>query len=180
MGHIIFRDGFLKVPKNMQNLQKLLSLYHPLKDRIYEEYSAVEEAKDDLEELDLQIDALNAARSIDIDHAEAILRVEKGSEVNNLSSKEIKRDLLLFAKKNPSLFIELANDENVVLRNFGIRATEANIIRLSDDQRYFMLASNGKKLMTIPFDENPYSAFAAFLKTDEGVQIYKSIEKKFK
>ena len=75
MGHIIFRDGFLKVPKNMQNLQKLLSLYHPLKDRIYEEYSAVEEAKDDLEELDLQIDALNAARSIDIDHAEAILQI---------------------------------------------------------------------------------------------------------
>ena len=43
-----------------------------------------------------------------------------------------------------------------------------------------MWASNGKKLMAIPFDENPYSAFAAFLKTDEGVQIYKSIEKKFK
>ena len=86
----------------------------------------------------------------------------------------------MFAKNNPSLFIELANDENVVLRNFGIRATEANVIRLSDDQRYFMWASNGKKLMTIPFDENPYSAFAAFLKTDEGVQIYKSIEKKFK
>ena len=117
---------------------------------------------------------------MDIEHAEAVLRVECGSEVNSLSSKEIKRDLLLFAKKNPALFIELANDENVVLRNFGIRATEANIIRLSDDQRYFTWASNGKKLMTIPFDENPYSAFAAFLKTDEGVQIYKSIEKKFK
>ena len=86
----------------------------------------------------------------------------------------------MFAKNNPSLFIELANDENVVLRNFGIRATEANVIKLSDDQRYFMWASNGKKLMTIPFDENPYSAFAAFLKTDEGVQIYKSIEKKLK
>mgnify|MGYP000854448416 CR=1 FL=1 len=49
MGHITFRDGFLKVPKNEQNLQKLLSIYHPLKNRIYEEYSAVEEAKDDLE-----------------------------------------------------------------------------------------------------------------------------------
>ena len=178
MGHIIFRDGFLKVPKNMQNLQKLLSLYHPLKDRIYEEYSAVEEAKDDLEELDLQIDALNAARSIDIDHAEAILRVEKGSEVNNMSSKEIKRDLLLFAKNNPDLFISLANDENVELRNFAIKAREAAIINLSADQRTFTWGSNGRKLMNVPFDENPYSAFASFLKTDEGVEIYKSIDKK--
>jgi hypothetical protein len=24
--------------------------------------------------------------------------------------------------------------------------------------------------MNVPFDENPYSAFAAFLKTDEGVE----------
>ena len=35
-----------------------------------------------------------------------------------------------------------------------------------------------KKVMNVPFDENPYSAFAAFLKTDEGVEIYKSIDKK--
>ena len=178
LGHIIFRDGFLKVPKNMQNLQKLLSIYHPLKDRIYEEYSAVEEAKDDLEELDLQIDALNAARSIDIDHAEAILRVEKGSEVNNMSSKEIKRDLLLFAKNNASMFISLANDDNVQLRNFAIKAREAGIINLSSDQRTFTWGTNNRKLMNVPFDENPYSAFAAFLKTDEGVEIYKSIDKK--
>ena len=170
--------GVLKVPMKMQNLQKLLSLYHPLKNRIYEEYNAVEEAKDELEDLDLQIDALNAARSIDIDHAEAILRVEKGSEVNKMSSKEIKRDLLLFAKENARMFISLANDENVQLRNFAIKAREAGIINLSTDQRTFTWGSNDRKLMNVPFDENPYSAFAAFLKTDEGVEIYKSIDKK--
>ena len=178
MGHITFRDGFLKVPKNEQNLQKLLSIYHPLRNRIYEEYSAVEEAKDDLEDLNLEIDAMNAAREIDIDHTEAILRVEKGSEVNNMSSKEIKRDLLLFAKNNASMFISLANDENVVLRNFAIKAREAGIINLSQDQRTFHWGTNNRKLMNVPFDENPYSAFAAFLKTDEGVEIYKSIDKK--
>ena len=117
---------------------------------------------------------------MDIDHAEAILRVELGSKVSKMSSKELKRDLLLFAKMNPSLFLELANDENVQLRNFAIQATENKVILLSDDQRYFKWASNGRKLMEVPFDENPYSAFAAFLKTDEGVEIYKSIEKKIK
>jgi len=29
MGHILFKDGDLRVPKEKQNLQKLLSLYHP-------------------------------------------------------------------------------------------------------------------------------------------------------
>lgn len=178
LGHIRFMDGDLKVPKEKQNLQKLLSLYHPLRGKMYEEFSAVKEASDDLSILDLQIDAMNAARHMDIDQAEAILRVELGSKVDSMSSKELKRDLLLFSRNNPALFINLANDENVMLRNFAIRASEAGIINLSQDQRTFTWGSNGRKLMNVPFDENPYSAFAAFLKTDEGVEIYKSIDKK--
>ena len=178
MGHIRFLKGSLTVKKTQQNLQKLLSLYHPLKGKLYNEFSAKDEAIDDLDILDLQIDALNAARSMDIDHGEAILRVEIGSKVNEMSSKELKRDLLLFARQNPELFISLANDENVQLRNFAIRAQEVGIIKLSQDQRTFMWGSNDRKLMNVPFDENPYSAFAAFLKTDEGVEIYKSIDKK--
>ena len=85
---------------------------------------------------------------------------------------------MLFAKQKPYLFVELANDDNVQLRNIAVRAVEAGIISLSPDQRTFTWASNGRKLINVPFDENPYSAFAAFLKTDEGVEIYKSIEKK--
>ena len=178
LGHIMFKDGTLVVPKQKQNLQKLLSLYHPLRGKLYEEYSAVEEAEDELDELELQIDALNAAKSMDIDQIEAIMRVEVGSKVSQMSSKELKRDLLLFAKKNPSLFVELANDENVQLRNVAIVATENGVIKLSQDQRTFTWGSNGRKLMNVPFDENPYSAMAAWFKTDEGVEVYKSIEKK--
>ena len=178
MGHITFKDGTLHVPKAQQNLQKILSLYHPMRNSIYNEFNAVEVAEDELDILDLQIDALNAARSMDIDQAEAILRVELGSKVTTMSSKELRRDLLLFSRNNPALFINLANDDNVQLRNFAIRASEAGIIRLSPDQRTFTWVSNGRKLMNVPFDENPYSAFAAFLKTDEGVEIYKSIDKK--
>ena len=178
LGHIIFKDGALTVPKNMQNLQKLLSLYHPMKGKRYEEYNAVEEAYDDLELLDMQTDAAVFAREMNIDDAEAILRVEIGTSVNQLSSKEIKRDLRLFARNNPYLFLELAQDENVGLRNTAIKATEANIIELSQDQRTFSWASNGRKLMNVPFDENPYSAMAAYFKTDEGGEVFRSIEKK--
>jgi len=127
----------------------------------------------------MEIDALNAAKSMDIDQAEAILRVEIGSEVSKMTSREIKRDLLMFAKSNPSLFIDLANDENVQLRNFAVKAVEADIVKLSDDQRTFVWSSNGKKLITVPFDEHPYSAMAAFFKTDEGLEVFRSIEKKF-
>ena len=176
--HIIFRSGSLFVPKEKTVLQKLLSLYHPHKDKLYIEHQPAKLAADEIELLNEQVDALTAARNIDIDMAEAIMRVEIGSEVSNLSSKELKRDLLLFARNNPKLFLELADDENVILRNFGIRAVENGILRLSQDQRNFLWGSNGRKIMTIPFDEHPYTALAHWFKTDEGMEVYANIDKR--
>lgn len=180
LGHIIFENGVLNVPKEKQNLQKLLSIYHPALNKKYKEFDPVTIAEDTLDDLELEVQAMNAAFDMDIDMAEAIVRVDVGSRVNKMSSKEIKRDLLLLARKNPALFLDLANDENVPLRNLAIRASELGIIKLSQDQRTFTWGENGRKLMTVPFDENPYSAMAAFFKTDEGVEIFKSIEKKLK
>ena len=176
--HIIFRNGTLVVPKNKTVLQKLLSLYHPHRNKLFYEVNEVKEAENELDVIELEIDALNAAQSIDIDMAEAVMRVEVGSKVSDMSSKELKRDLLLYAKRNPALFLELVNDENVVLRNFGIRATEMGILKLSSDQRTFSWGSNDRKLMNVPFDEHPYSALAAWFKTDEGMEIYSNIEKR--
>ncbi len=176
--HIMFKDGTLIVPKQEQALQKLLSLYHPDRDKRYSELKPQAIAQDELVNLELEILALNAAKEMDVEQIEAILRVEMGNSVTDLSSKELKRDILLFAKKNAKLFIELAKDDNVMLRNFGIKATEAGIIELSQAQRNFTFGSNKRKLMTVPFDENPYSALAAWFKTDEGVEVYKTIEKK--
>ena len=140
----------------------------------------MEIAKSQIEDLNLEVDALLAARNMDIDTAEAIMRVEIGSKVSERSSKEIKRDLLLFAKKNPNLFLELASDDNVQLRNFGIKATELGIIKLTQDQRNFLWGSNDRPIMTVPFDEHPYTALAHWFKTDEGMEIYASIEKRLK
>jgi len=112
--------------------------------------------------------------------AEAIMRVEKGSSVSKMSSKELKRDLLVFARNNPGLFLDLLEDDNVMLRNFGIRATELGLLKLSSDQRTFSWASNNRKLMNVPFDEHPYTALAAWFKTDEGMEIYQTLEKRLK
>ena len=180
LSHIIFRNGALYVEKTKTVLQKLLSLYHPDKDKIYYEFQPVQEAANEIERLELEADAILAARNMDIDMAEAVMRVELGSKVSEMSSKELKRDLLVFARNNPDLLLELINDDNVQLRNYGIKATELGIIKLSNDQRTFSWGSNGRKLMNVPFDEHPYSALAAWFKTDEGMEIYSNIEKQLK
>jgi len=178
--HIVFRNGMLFVEKEKTTLQKLLSLYHPHRDQLFYEDKPAENAELEINTLELEADAILAARTIDIEMAEAIMRVEKGSKVANLSSSELKRDLLIFARKNPKLFLELVNDDNVQLRNFAIKAVEFGIIKLSNDQRYFTWKSNDRKIMTVPFDEHPYTALAHWFKTDEGMEIYANIEKRLK
>jgi len=180
LSHIVFRNGAIYVEKTKTVLQKFLSLYHPDNGSLFYEFEPVKEAVNQIERLELEADAILAARNMDIDMAEAVMRVELGSKVSEMSSKELKRDLLLFARNNPDLLLELINDDNVQLRNYGIKATELGIIKLSNDQRTFKWGSNDRKLMTVPFDEHPYSALAAWFKTDEGMEIYSNIEKQLK
>ena len=179
MGRIVFRDGVLRVPKENVALQKLLSLYHPaLKSNIYEEYKPAQQASNEVDWIEFELQALNLAKSLSVEEAEAILRVEMGATVTELSSSEIKRDVLIFAKKNPNLFLQLATDENTQLRSFGAKAVEMGILSLSQDQRTFTYGSSGRKIMTVPFDEHPYFALSAFFRTDEGMEVYKAIEKR--
>jgi len=175
--HVIFRSGSLFVPKEKTVLQKLLSVYHPYKDNIYYEHKPQVIAAEELDLLEMQADAIIAARTLDVDMAEAVMRVEIGSEVTKMSSKELKRDLLIYARNNPQLFLDLLQDENIQLRDYGIKATEQGILVLSSDQRTFFWGSNNRKLLNVPFDEHPYSALAAWFKTDEGMEIYSNIEK---
>tara|TARA_Y100000004_G_scaffold54124_1_gene60267 strand:- start:479 stop:1249 length:771 start_codon:yes stop_codon:yes gene_type:complete len=177
LAHAVFLDGVMYVPKEDQNLQKLLSLYHPQKDELWTEIDEVQEAKDEIDVLELELEALNLVHEIDIEHLEAIMRTELGSSVAKLSSKELKRDAYKFAKSNPNLFLELAEDEDIKLRNLANRAVEVGILQLTDDNTVFKFA-NGKKVLTVPFEQHPYAALAQYFKTDEGVDLMKSITKK--
>lgn len=176
--HVVFQDGVLMIPRTQPLLQQLLSLYHPDRLNLWEEIDNVKEAVDDISIIELELEALKLVQELDVEHLEAILRTEIGSDVTTMSSKEIKRDCYLFAKGDPELFIEVAKDEDIKLRNLANRCVEAGIVKLTDDNTVFKWSTNGKKIMTVPFDEHPYAAFARFLKTDEGVDVMKAIEKK--
>ena len=90
-----------------------------------------------------------------------------------MTSKELKRDLLLFARRQSRIVLRISKDENINIRNVGIKAVENGIIALSNDQRTFKWASNDRKLITVPFDENPYSALASYLKPMKVLKYFK-------
>ena len=176
--HVVFNDGALTVPRNNPVLQQLLSVFHPMAGKAWVELDAEEEAKDDIEVIEEEFEAMSLVHELDIEHLEAILRSEVGSSVNTMSSKEVKRDCYLFAKHSPQLFIDLANDEDILLRNIANRCVEAGILKLTNDNTEFQYATNGKKIFTVPFDENPYSALSRWFKTDEGATVLTNVKKK--
>jgi len=180
LGRIVFRNGVLFVPKNKVALQKMLSIYHPQNNKLWYEVKPKQRAVQQLDTLNYELDAMIAARGLDIDEVEAIMRVQLGSKVAQMSSKELKRDIMIFAKNDPFKFLGLVNDDNVVMRNVAIKAVENNMIVLSADQRTFTWASSGRKLLSVPFEEHPFSALAAWFKTDEGMEVLKVVEKQLK
>ena len=174
---IEFTNGHLYVGAQDVDLQKFLSIYHPDNDKVWYEVKPNEEAQQEVASIDDEIDALIKAREISIDHAAAILRVEYGNQVDSKKSDEIRRDVLIYAKHNPIVFLDFVGDDDLMLKEVGIKAVNHNIIQLTDGNSIFKWA-NGKKLFTVPFDEQPYSALGRYFKTDEGVEVFKAINKK--
>ena len=179
LGHVIFEDGVLMVPRSNQPLQKLLSIYHPKAGSQWTELDFDKAAKTSVDIAEAALDALNLVTELEEGHLISILRTEHGSAVTKWTPAQIKRMGFAFASKNPKLFTELANDDDIQLKNTAIMASEAGIIKLVNNNTQFVSAK-GQKLMNVPFDENPYLAIARWFKTDEGVDVLKSIEKKLK
>ncbi len=175
--HVIFVDGSLVVPRNNPLLQQFLSVYHPAAGRLWEELDNEKEAKDEIDYIEEELQAMSLVQDLDVDVLEGILRSEVGSSVSGMSSKEIKRDCYILAKSKPDLFIKLANDEDIQYRSFANRAVELGLIKLSNDNTEFQY-KNTRKIFTVPFGENPYSALARWFKTDEGTGVYTNLQKK--
>ena len=179
LAHIIFQDGVLHVPKNKPLLQQILSIYHPHKHK-WTELDAAKKAKSEVDVIENQLEAMIMAKEIDIEKLEAVMRAELGSGVKEMSTKELRRDAYVFAKNNPELFMELVNDEEIELRNIANVAAESGIINLTDGNTVFKWKANGRKIMTVPFEKEPFAALAEYFKTDEGTIALKSIKAKLK
>jgi hypothetical protein len=172
---IVFNNGKLITRPEETILQEFLSK-HPDNGKVFVEFDPAGKAEQELDNIEKEFEAMSLARSMEIEDLEAVARVVLKSKVNDMSSKEIKRDMLLFAKSNPDTFINIANDENIKLRNLAIRAVEMGILKVGADNATVSWAKGKKgKVVTVPFGENVYSGLAKFFKTDEGIDVMQAI-----
>lgn len=174
---IIFEDGFLRVPKTNPVLQEFLH-YHPLNGNIFVEVDKEKDAAAEVEDLNLEVEALIEARQLSLDQIETLTRVMFGKDPSTVSTAELKRDILVFAKRDPKEFLNILNDPELKFQA-KVRTFFENkllILRNGDKEVWFNTPTNKKKMLSVPFGEDPYEMVAHFLQSDEGIDSLKMLE----
>ena len=174
---IIFEDGLLRVPKNNPVLQEFL-YYHPLRNVVFEEVDKEKDASEEMEYLNYEVDALMEARQLTIEQLETLTRVMFGKDPSTVSTAELKRDILVFAKLNPIDFLNFVNDPMLKFQDKVRQFFENKLLqfRNNDKEVWFNTPTNKKKMMSIAFGEDPYEAVSLYLKSDEGIEAMKMLE----
>lgn len=174
---IVFEDGFLRVSRTNPVLQEFLH-YHPLSGVIFTEVDDEKEAAEEVQDLDLEIDALVEARSLSIDEIEMLTRVMFGKDPSVISTAELKRDILVFAKSDPKGFLSILRDPDLTFQAKVMRFFEEKLLALrnNDKEVWFNTPTNKKKMLSVPFGEDPYEIAGQFLKSDDGLDALKMLE----
>jgi hypothetical protein len=174
---IIFEDGFLSVSRTNPVLQEFLH-YHPLNGVIFSEIDKEREASEDVEDLEYEIDALVEARKLSLEQIETLTRVMFGKDPSTISTAELKRDILVFAKNDPKGFLATLNDPELQFQAKVRMFFEENLLgfRNNDKEVWFNTPTNKKKMISIPFGEDPYDMVGHFLSSDEGLDSLKMLE----
>jgi hypothetical protein len=173
---IVFEDGMLNVPKNNPVLQEFLH-YHPQNGIVFCEVDKEKDAYNQVADLNVEVDALIEARNLTLSQIEMITRVLFGKDPSTISTAELKRDILVFAKNDPYTFLEVVNDPELKFQAKVRMFFDRNLLVVKNDRDiYFNTATNKKKMCSIAFGMDAFEMSLSYLQSDEGIDSLKMLE----
>lgn len=178
LGGILFLDGKLTVKATNTILQQFLHL-HP--DNVENGGGAFycfdpdAAARAELDKEMAGFEAVSIAIDMPIEDLEAIARVLFPTNVDTMTSGEVKRDVVFFAKNNPVRFNEVANNSNIRMTNLATKAIQLGLIKIADDNSTVKWAINGKEIIKLPFSQQPIETLAVWMKTNDGIVFMESL-----
>jgi hypothetical protein len=178
---IVFEDGMLMVEKQNQVLQQFLH-YHPSNGMVFEEINNSRDASLELEYVEAELNAQIEAKKIttDVNKLTSVCRVLMGNGIDNMTIPELKRDILLYAKARPEDFMDTINDPMLELMDTIHQFMMAGFITFRNNNKdvYYNLPNNKKKMLTVPYGEDPNYIVGSFLQSDEGLEVFKLLKNK--
>lgn len=177
MEPIIFEDGFLHVTKENQVLQKFLFL-HPLNGKKFVEMDKAKDAAAEVEDLMIEADALVEAKKLSLEQLENVCRVLFGTDTSKMSSAELKRDVLVFARNHPKDFLEVINDPDLKFMGTIQRFLDQSLLktRKNGKEVWYNTPQNKTKMLNVPFGSEPIDVIGSYLQSDDGLEVLKHLE----
>ena len=173
---IIFEDGFLRVEDSNPVLQKFLEL-HPDNGVSFVEVDSKKDAQKELDWLEIEADALSKARTIDYAMMENIARIALSIDPSRISTQELKRDIIIYAKNNPEEFLSIVNDPNVAHDGLVARLFDYGALVVKRNAVHYNLTNNKSKLLIIPAGQDAHEAVSSYFVTEEGAEVMATLEK---
>ena len=166
----------LVVPKTNPVLQQFLE-FHPGYNKIYRKVDTEMDAQQEVEVLNAQVDALVEAKTLSIPQLETVSRVLFNVDVSKITTAELKRDVLVYAKNEPENFLNVLNDPMLKLMAEVQSFFDEGKLMMKKQNVHFNTKTNKKRMMTVPFGENKNEIIAHYLKSDDGIETLKFLEK---
>lgn len=175
---VIFTDGLLRVPKTNPVLQQFLH-FHPLNGKKFVEVDYSVNAAKQVEVFNAEVDALVEAKTMGIEQLESIGRVLFSRDISLVSTAELRRDVMIFARQNPSAFLNAINDPTVKVQSQVQKFFDDKILQFRPKNRevYFNLEGNKKRMIKVPFGIERNEFLAQWFTTDDGVEVLAFLEK---
>jgi hypothetical protein len=173
---IIFEDGFLRVEDSNPVLQKFLEL-HPDNGASFVEVDSKKDAQKELDWLEIEADALAKARTIDYAMMENIARIALSIDPSRISTQELKRDIIVYAKNNPEEFLSIVNDPNIAHDGLVARLFNYGTLVVKKNAVHYNLNNNKSKLIIIPSGQEAHDAVSSYFMTEEGKEVMATLEK---
>lgn len=169
---IVFKDGKLSVQEHEHVLIEFLSK-HPDNGKLFVEFDPSKEAEKRIERENLVLDAQIACRDLSIDKMASIVRIFTDKNVDKMDAKTIKWECMQIAKNEPEDFMDAIDDPELERDDLAIRAINDGFVSVRNGGRdiHYNLKDNKKRLMTVPLNERPESALAAWLQSDDGIEF---------
>lgn len=185
---ILFTNGSLKVNQDRPNLLEYLRLCNWNKGNpnrvkgkapIFYEYDPEAVAAQLIENEELEIDARHKAKNMDFEELKSLAQ---GIKMNvNRSAKEIRHDMMIFAKNQPREFMDCLDNPVLKRRVEVLDAIELGILRKEQRAMFMKETLGDTSLVVIPVGQDPLDYFVEWTLTEkEGEEAWKKVEKKRK
>lgn len=169
--HILFRNKMLFVPVEKPNLMDFMMAHPGNKANGGNLFSMVDKSRSAEEELErefTQFEAVSMVRDKDISE---LLPVAMFLGINTKrKSAEIRRDLLMDAKKNPTRFVELFDNPQVKCKSAVLQAVEFQILNEKIDGMYWF--DSNRLIITAAAGLDPVDVMSRFCLTEKGASTY--------